>query len=177
MLKATTGLAAIITATSLMAITGCESSDDSDVRMSISSRETATATVEETVEEVSGYDTPSSYNKPGFVIEIEDDDGTKRLWVLRPGQEKAEKSITLIGGGPDGMTLKALDRETALDYIATKPGFDVEIEEEDGTYRMWVLLPGQEKAEKSITLIGAGPRGMTMKALSREVAQAYLAAE
>jgi hypothetical protein len=105
--------------------------------------------------------------KPGFAVEIEDG----RIWALRPGQEKSEKHISLVGAGPMGMTVKALDRETARLYVATKPGFAVEIE--DG--RLWVLRPGQEKSEKHITLVGAGPMGMTVKCLDRTTAMAYMA--
>jgi hypothetical protein len=107
--------------------------------------------------------------KPGFDVEV--DDG--RLWVLKPGQEKSGKYATLIGAGPQGMTLRALDQETALEYLATKPGFDVEVQEG----RLWVLKPGQEKSGKYVTLIGAGPQNMTLRALDMDTALAYLAAK
>lgn len=111
----------------------------------------------------------ASLAKSGFHVEVEDG----RLWVLEPGQEKSEKHDTLIGAGPRGMTVKAITQDTALFYLASKPGFDVEIE--DG--RLWVLKPGQEKSEKHSTLIGAGPRGMTLKALDQDSALEYLAAK
>ena len=107
------------------------------------------------------------YAKPGFVT-IEEEG---RLWVLKPGEEPSEKHVTLVGAGPDGMTLKALERDTALLYIATTPGFKVEIEEG----RIWVLKPGEKKSEKHITLVGAGPMGMTIKALNKETAEEYIA--
>ncbi len=106
--------------------------------------------------------------KPGFVTEIEDG----RLWVLRPGEQKSGKHVTLVGKGPAGMTIKAPEKETALEYLAAKPGFVTEIE--DG--RLWVLRPGEQKSGKHVTLIGKGPAGMTVKALDRETAEAYLAA-
>jgi hypothetical protein len=109
------------------------------------------------------------YHKPGFDVEVVDG----RLWVLRPGQEKSEKHITLVGAGPRRMTMKALDRDTALHYIASKPGFNVEVE----NGRLWVLRPGQEKSEKHITLVGAGPRNTTVKALDKNTAIHYLAAQ
>jgi hypothetical protein len=105
--------------------------------------------------------------KPGFNVKIADE----RLWVLKPGEEEKEKHITIIGAGPLGMTIKALNRETALEYIASKPGFEVHIE--DG--RLWILKPGREKKEKHITMIGAGPLGMTLKALDKETALEYVA--
>jgi uncharacterized protein YdhG (YjbR/CyaY superfamily) len=109
------------------------------------------------------------YDKPGFQIEV--DDG--RLWVLKPGEAKSGKYVTLIGAGPHGMTVRALERDTALEYIAAKPGFDVEVQ--DG--RLWVLKPGQEKSGKYVTLIGAGPQNMTLRALDMDTALAYLAAK
>jgi hypothetical protein len=109
------------------------------------------------------------YARPGFVTLEE----AGRLWVLRPGQEKSEKHVTLVGAGPRGMTIKALDRNTALEYIAARPGFQVTVE----AGRLWVLRPGQEKSEKHITLVGAGPLGTTLKALDRETIEAYLAAD
>ncbi|MGM0476961.1 MAG: hypothetical protein ACQERR_07265 [Pseudomonadota bacterium] len=109
----------------------------------------------------------SHLNRAGFKTSVEDG----RLWVLRPGEEKSEKHATLINAGPRGMTVKALDRETALEYLATKPGFEVSVEDE----RLWVLRPGEEKSEKHATLINAGPQGMTVKALEQETAQEYLA--
>jgi len=72
----------------------------------------------------------SGYNKPGFATEV-DEDG--RLWVFKQGgdKEKSEKHITLVGAGPDRMTVKAVDKGTALEYLATKPGFVAEAVEED----------------------------------------------
>ncbi|MFP4080812.1 MAG: hypothetical protein ACLFTM_09295, partial [Ectothiorhodospira sp.] len=107
--------------------------------------------------------------KPGFEVSVEDD----RLWVLKPGEEKSGKHMTFIGAGPKGMTLKALENETALEYLAAKPGFEVSVE--DG--RLWVLKPGEKKSGKHVTFIGAGPKGMTLKALEKETALEYLAAK
>jgi len=110
-------------------------------------------------------------HKAGFITQIEDG----RLWVFRTGQSttKSDKHITLIGAGPGGMTIKALEKETALAYVAAKAGFEVEIE--DG--RIWVFPAGQamEKSDKHATLIGAGPRGMTVKALDKQIALKYVA--
>ncbi|SEL30578.1 hypothetical protein [Ectothiorhodospira marina] len=109
----------------------------------------------------------ASYDKPGFHTEVEDG----RLWVLRPGQEKSEKHATLIAAGPEGMSVKALDRETALEYVATKPGFEVKMVEG----RLWILKPGQEMSEKHVTRIAAGPQRTTLKALDNETMEEYLA--
>jgi NADPH-dependent glutamate synthase beta subunit-like oxidoreductase len=69
------------------------------------------------------------------------------------------------------MTLRALDMDTALEYLAAKPGFEVEAA--DG--RLWVLRPGQEKSGKHVTRIGAGPRNATVRALDAETLESYLA--
>lgn len=111
----------------------------------------------------------SPFDKPGFITSVEDG----RLWVLRPGQEKSNNSVTLIGQGPQGMSVRALDRETAVEYIANKPGFNVTYE--DG--RLWVLKPGQEKSNNNVTLIGQGPMGMSVRALDRETAVEYIASK
>ena len=66
---------------------------------------------------------PGPFDKPGFVTR----EVKGRVWVLRSGsKELAEflksgesaKSITLIGRGPNGMSLRAPDKETAEAYLA-----------------------------------------------------------
>lgn len=106
--------------------------------------------------------------KDGFTTSIEDG----RLWVLKGDQKIAEKRITLIGAGPNGMTILAQDKETVLEYLATKPGYNTHVQ--DG--RIWVLKDGQKESEKHITLIGAGPMGASVKALDKTTAQEYVAA-
>ena len=110
-------------------------------------------------------------SKPGFV-NLEEEN---RLWVLRPGEEKQEKHVTLVGAGPNGMTIKALKKATALEYLATKPGF-VAKADEDG--RIWIFREGElkEMLEKHVTRINAGPMKTTIKAVDREVLDAYLVA-
>jgi hypothetical protein len=56
--------------------------------------------------------------------------------------------------------------------VASRPGFVVEVE--DG--RLWVMREGQKKEEKCVTRIGAGPRGVTVRAPDAETLNAYLAA-
>ncbi len=111
--------------------------------------------------------------KPGYTTAI--DDG--RLWVFAGHETPStpEKHITLIGAGPLGSTLKAVDRDTALVYLASKAGFQVSVD--DG--RLWVHKAGEDAAmpEKHVTLVGAGPRGMTIKAADRATAVQYLASK
>jgi len=113
----------------------------------------------------------NAYDRPGFVTDL-DADG--RLWVFREGgpTERSEKHVTLVGVGPDRRTVRALDRETALAFLATKPGFEVELD--DG--RLWVFRSGtpHERTEKHVTLVGAGPRHMTVKAADRATAVDYV---
>ncbi len=113
----------------------------------------------------------AAFAKPGFVTRIDEN----RLWVFAEGQttEPSEKSVTLVGAGPNGMTVRANDRATAVAYLATRPGFEVEVEDE----RIWVFREGAstEKTEKCVTLVGAGPLGRTLKGQDRETLDAYLA--
>lgn len=105
-------------------------------------------------------------SKPGFEVEIQEG----RLWVLKPGQEKSGKYITLVGAGPQNMTLRALDMDTALEYLGAKPGYLVQAEEG----RLWVLKPGQEKSGKHVVKVGAGPRNATLRGVDVETLDAYL---
>jgi len=115
----------------------------------------------------------SPYAKEGWEVEVIEDTG--HLWALRPGEEKSEKHTTLIKAGPDDRTVKALDFATAVEYIADRDGFDVNVDAENR--RIWVLRPGEEESEKHVTLIGAGPMGMSLKSLDMETIEAYMNAE
>ncbi|MCG5513853.1 hypothetical protein [Ectothiorhodospira shaposhnikovii] len=114
-------------------------------------------------------DMKGPFDRPGFRVEASDG----RLWVLKPGQEKSGEHVALIGAGPQGMTVRAVDRDTALEYLAAKPGFQVEAK--DG--RLWVLKPGQEKSGNHVARIGVGPLGSTVRAVDAETMEAYLAAQ
>lgn len=63
------------------------------------------------------------YARPGFHTEVQDG----RLWVFRDGSEELEafkkdgeltKSVSRIGAGPDGMTIKAPDAATIDAYLS-----------------------------------------------------------
>lgn len=65
------------------------------------------------------------FGKPGFVTEVHDG----RLWVFREGSEalaqfravgEPAKSVTLIGVGPQGMTVRSDDKAVISDYLAAK---------------------------------------------------------
>jgi len=124
--------------------------------------------------------------KPGFYTAIEDG----RIWVFRTGSDslaefrksgEPAKNVTWIGEGPRGTTIKSAEAETLLAYVASVPGFKVY--PEDG--RLWVFREGSEAHQqfltvgepaKNVTLVGEGPRGVTVRAADRSVALAYLAA-
>ena len=70
-------------------------------------------------------DTATAYSKPGFVTEVKDG----RLWVFREGSKdlaefkdsgELTKMVTLIGAGPNGMTIRAGDAKDIEDYLAAK---------------------------------------------------------
>jgi hypothetical protein len=125
--------------------------------------------------------------RPGFVA-IESDGrltvfqhDSKELASFRKDGELG-KSVTRIGAGPNGMTLRAPDLETIEGYTAARPGFATRVVEG----RIWVFVAGSKDWEeflttgepaKSVTRIGAGPNGMTVKAPDAAVIEAWLAAQ
>ncbi|MFP3939362.1 MAG: hypothetical protein ACLF0P_03565 [Thermoanaerobaculia bacterium] len=126
------------------------------------------------------------YAKPGFHAALEDG----RLWVFREGSEdlarflehgEPAKQVVRPGAGPGGMTLKSVDGETLTEYLLTRPGFWVRVE--DG--RLWVFREGSEELTrflehgepaKQVVRPGAGPDRITLKAVDVETLDAYLAA-
>lgn len=129
----------------------------------------------------------STHSRPGFTA-IEADG---RLTVfqhdskeLASFQKDGElgKSVTRIGAGPNGMTLRAPDAETIDGYLMARPGFATRVV--DG--RIWVFVADSKdwqeflttgEPAKSVTRIGAGPNGMTVKAPEGSVIDAWLAAQ
>ena len=107
--------------------------------------------------------------KPGFKTEKTADG----LWVLKPGQTKTQQPTILAGQAPDGGTLYAVDRDTALAYLGARPGFDVQVE----NGRLWVLRPGETPSPQHVTYIAAGPLHATVKANDADTALAWFAAK
>ncbi len=113
-----------------------------------------------------------------------------RLWVLVPGTEahaeflksgEPAKSVTRVGAGPNGMTIRSGNVETIDAYLVSRSGFETFIV--DG--RLWIFKSGAEElAEfkahgepaKSVTRVGAGPNGMTIRSSDVETIDAYLTA-
>jgi len=137
---------------------------------------------------VQAFVAPVQYGLPGYVVKY--DDG--RLWVFEEdGDAYADylahgepaKRVTLVGAGPDGRTLLGADRQVLKDYAAhwkyDRPGFTVY--GDDG--RLWVFEEGSAahamfstKGEpaKRVTVVGAGPDGMTLLGADRETLDDYL---
>jgi hypothetical protein len=123
--------------------------------------------------------------KEGFVSFVEDG----RLWVFHDGSEDLKtfqkggelaKHVTRVGAGPGGKTIKAPDSETIVDYMTKLDGFETFVNSEG---RLWVFRQNSPALdqfyktghpEKHVTLIGAGPLGLTIKAPDRETADAYV---
>ncbi|MDJ0973151.1 MAG: hypothetical protein QNJ98_01655 [Planctomycetota bacterium] len=150
------------------------------------------------------------YGKPGFAVFGEDG----RLWVFKLGSEnltsyletgEPAKSVTKVGAGPDGKTLRGAESEVLDAYRKAwglgstpapapltsmneggrsqsgfygRPGFSVY--EAEG--RLWVFKTGSNALEtfltkgepaKSVTRIGAGPNGKTIRGAEGEVLSSY----
>ena len=126
-----------------------------------------------------------SYAKEGFHTQM--DDG--RLWVFRADSEeyreykakgKPARHVVRPGAGPGGITLRAVDSETIAEYIAAQPGFHTSLDK-DG--RLWVFRADSEeyreykakgKPAKHVVRPGAGPTGLTLKAVDAETLDDYL---
>jgi hypothetical protein len=129
----------------------------------------------------------SPYARPGFVVLQKEE---SRLWVFREGaKELAEfqangelaKHVTRPGAGPGGMTVKAPDSETIIEYAVARPGFVTAVR--DG--RIWVFRPGSKdlaefektgEPAKSVTRPGAGPLRMTVKGPDADTITEYVCA-
>ncbi len=122
-------------------------------------------------------------SRPGFVtIEAEG-----RWWVFRTGSKdlaafkkigEPEKSVIRINAAPVNVTLKAPDTATLEEYLTAKPGFMTKFEEG----RLWIFKQGSKEydfflkhgeLEKHVIRIGAGPRGMTLRAPDAATIEAY----
>lgn len=126
------------------------------------------------------------HEKEGFVL-IEEDG---RLWVFREGSadlkkflaegEPAKQVIRPVAG-VNGVTLKSTESETIDEYITTLSGWVTIME--DG--RLWVFPAKSEQLAKflqdgepakQVVRPLAGPFGMTLKGVSGEDLDAYMAA-
>lgn len=178
----------------MVCMAGCQAQDSSSSTQTTSAQSTSaksgssssnTKVLTEMKHQVK--DVVGSYDRPGFVTKV--DDG--RLWIfaedskeLAAFKEHGEpaKLVTRIGAGPDGMTIKSPSVEVIDAYLIAKKGFYTKVDEG----RLWVfaedskeLAAFKEHGEPAmlVTRIGAGPNGMTIKAPSVEVIDAYVNAK
>jgi hypothetical protein len=130
---------------------------------------------------------PGPYDRPGFVTRVE----KGRLWVFRSGSKdlssylkggEPAKSATLVGAGPEGMSLRGPDIETLEAYGAAKEGYTVYFKDDryfvfkaDSMDSVLMAKWGSEPS-KTATLVGEGPNGRTVRAPDMETAQGYVAA-
>src|SRR5262245_51345434 len=89
---------------------------------------------------------PSPMGVQGFVVIPAADN---RIWVFRWGSKGLEecrkqgevaKHVTRPGAGPGGMTVKAPDAETIVDYAVSREGSVTFVREG----RIWVFRPGSK---------------------------------
>ncbi|MDA1266927.1 MAG: hypothetical protein O2816_17740 [Planctomycetota bacterium] len=131
------------------------------------------------------------YAKPGFHAQVGKVADSDVLWVFAEGSESLEEflrngepatSVTLIGAGPNGITLRGDDKATMLSYVHAKPGYFVQVGELAGSRFLWVFEEGSDaqrefltsgEPAQSVTLIGRGPGGLTLRGSDREVLLAY----
>lgn len=124
------------------------------------------------------------YSQPGYYCEIVDG----RMWIFELGDEglsefltsgEPAKSVTLIGEGPEGMSLRGTEKSTLREFMCQKPGYHVSIA--DG--RLWVFEEGSDglaeflahgEPAKNVTLIGEGPYGMSLRGSSKASLRSYM---
>ena len=113
-----------------------------------------------------------------------------RIWVFEAHSKahkmymdvgEPAKSVTILGAGPQGQTVRSDDKSVILAWRASADGFATHIE--DG--RVWVFEPGSEaeamflkvgEPAKSVTRIGVGPMGMSVRSNDGSIIDAYLEA-
>jgi hypothetical protein len=142
------------------------------------------------LETLNKYDAAWRFGRPGFAV-FADEDG--RIWAFRSGSKglkaylehgEPAKSVTMIGVGPDGRTVRGAEKDELKAYCAQwhygQPGF--EVYEDDG--RLWVFRKGSEGLQQYVakgepakfaTRVGEGPDGMTVRGAELEALADYCA--
>lgn len=125
----------------------------------------------------------AKFDRPGFEAFIEDE----RLWVFKqPSPQWSDfvkigepaKSVTWIGSGPEGMTIRGPDADTLLGYIGMTPGFKVipvkgvvyvfrDPSEELDSYEDFGRIATRVEME------GGGPNGSTLVSSDQSTIDAY----
>jgi hypothetical protein len=130
--------------------------------------------------------TPGPYDRPAYVTRLE----KGRLWVFKSHSKplgdylkkgEPDKSVTVLGAGPEGMTMRAPDIETLRGWQHSKVGFETFYKDE----RLWVFREGSLFASemryfgepaKIVTLVGRGPGGSSLRTSDSETGEAWIAA-
>lgn len=117
------------------------------------------------------------------------------LWVWRAGSpgaleaasgDEPAHSVSLIGAGPGGITLRGPDKETLIAYLRAEEFYTQPTELGGDSRIVWVFRRGSAEAEaaregreptRNVTWIGAGPDGITLRAPDADTLQAYLTAD
>jgi hypothetical protein len=119
-------------------------------------------------------------SKPGFVVKA--DNG--KIWVARDAAAlDGDKSGWAVReNAMNGATVSAPNEDTLLEYLYAKPFFATKMEKG----RLWVLWDGSwdhkeflktGTPEKSVTKIGKGPDGVTLRSVDHATADAYIASK
>jgi hypothetical protein len=126
------------------------------------------------------------YDRPAYITRLEDG----RLWIFKSHSKelgdylkKGEpaKQVTVLGQGPNGMTLRAPDMETIKGWLYSKPGFETFFKDD----RWWVFKQGSLFASemryfgeptKNVTLVARGPHGTSLRSQDFETGEAWIAA-
>jgi hypothetical protein len=173
---------------------GCESTGPGDAATSVtgtgSSAASASATdassrgLGGTFETVAGRSV--HFDRGDYLTFVRDG----RLWVFEATSEglpefvrtgEPAKSVTAVGVGPAGMSMRSDDTDTITGYLAHRDGYFTDVDEnvvwvfEMGSAGMAEYLRTGEPA-KNYTLVGAGPRGRSLRSDDESVLLGYLAA-
>ena len=99
-----------------------------------------------------------------------------RLWVWREGEPrtKSTKNVRLVSEGPGRRTVIALDRSVAVEYVATRPGFETEHDADEDSIWVWWRGRPHDRPAKPVVREGAGPMNKTLKAGDKETLAAYV---
>jgi hypothetical protein len=116
-------------------------------------------------------------------------DSQDSLWVFRTGssghrafraQGPSAAVFTAEGIGPGGRQIRSNDRDTAIEYLGSRPGFTVRMR--NGDLWVWRIHSTMEEDilagridEKCFAALQAGPLGVTVKADTTNVYLAWAA--
>jgi hypothetical protein len=142
-------------------------------------RPAASATAAEAAAGVAAASFPGfkTFTDDGRLIVFREEDAEAATY---PQHRELGKSVTRIGAGPGGATLRAPDADTLEAFLLSGKGYVVRLQEG----RLWVFAAESPEWReflqhgepgKSVTRVGAGPDGKTVKAPDAAVLDGWLA--